>query len=271
MPTQTATAAVRAPVQRDYKVVHVFVALADNDNQGIVKVPPALGNGQDPNGNLYWGAMYGVRTFFSRSPHWTVLPVNQPREREGRVLQRALFRGKDLAPPVYVLAEAYDGAEMKVALADFLQAAAGWSETTLRVAAPEGATYLRAGGSADLVCFIGHNGLMDLRLDSYPEHRGQPNPKAAVVLACKSAEYFAEPLRKAKCRPLVTTTGLMAPEAYTLDAIVRSWAEGEPPRTVRGKAAEAYDKYQKCGLSAAERLFATPDEPAPTSSRDAGG
>jgi hypothetical protein len=34
------------------KVIHVLVALCDNENQGIVPVPAHLGNGEDPNRNL---------------------------------------------------------------------------------------------------------------------------------------------------------------------------------------------------------------------------
>ena len=49
------------------RTVHVFVALADNQNQGIVPVPAALGNGRDPQRNLYWGAAYGLKTFFKAS------------------------------------------------------------------------------------------------------------------------------------------------------------------------------------------------------------
>src|SRR5947209_20351353 len=52
------------------RVVHVFVALADNKNQGIVPVAPRLGNGEDPEHNLYWGSAYRVKTFFARSPEW---------------------------------------------------------------------------------------------------------------------------------------------------------------------------------------------------------
>ena len=37
------------------KTIGVFIALADNDSQGIVKVPKAIGNGNDPERNLYWG------------------------------------------------------------------------------------------------------------------------------------------------------------------------------------------------------------------------
>jgi hypothetical protein len=58
------------PQDSAVRTVHVFVALADNQNQGIVPVPGKLGNGQDPEHNLYWGAAAGVKTFFSRSPEW---------------------------------------------------------------------------------------------------------------------------------------------------------------------------------------------------------
>ena len=55
------------------KTIHVFVALCDNDNQGIVPVPSKLGNGQDPKNNLYWGALYGVKTHFKNSKDWTLV------------------------------------------------------------------------------------------------------------------------------------------------------------------------------------------------------
>jgi hypothetical protein len=37
------------------RTIHVFVSLADNQNQGIVPVPARLGNGLDATHNLYWG------------------------------------------------------------------------------------------------------------------------------------------------------------------------------------------------------------------------
>lgn len=37
------------------KRVHVFVALADNEHQGIAKVPAKIGNGDEAGSNLYWG------------------------------------------------------------------------------------------------------------------------------------------------------------------------------------------------------------------------
>ena len=49
----------------------------------------------------------------------------------------------------------------------------------------------------------------------------------------------------------------MAPEAYTLKAALDGWIAGENREQIRGRAADAYDKYQKCGVGAARRLFAT--------------
>ncbi len=46
------------------RTVHVFVALADNQHQGIVPIAAKLGNGEDAEHNLYWGSAYGVKTFF---------------------------------------------------------------------------------------------------------------------------------------------------------------------------------------------------------------
>ena len=49
----------------------------------------------------------------------------------------------------------------------------------------------------------------------------------------------------------------MAPEAYTLKSALEGWIEGESNEQVRQRAAIIYDKYQKCGLRGARRLFAT--------------
>src|SRR5664279_5259712 len=55
------------------KTIHVLVALCDNKYQGIVPVPLKIGNGQDPDNNLYWGCAFGIRSFFKNSKNWTLL------------------------------------------------------------------------------------------------------------------------------------------------------------------------------------------------------
>jgi hypothetical protein len=56
-------------------------------------------------------------------------------------------------------------------------------------------------------------------------------------------------------RPLLTTTGLMAPEAYTLKAALDDWIAHEPEAQIRLRAAKAYDEHQDRNLGAAKRLF----------------
>lgn len=58
-------------------MVHVFVALVDNESQGIVPVPTRLGNGVDPAHNVYWGAAAGVKTLFVRSSDLALLNCGQ--------------------------------------------------------------------------------------------------------------------------------------------------------------------------------------------------
>jgi hypothetical protein len=256
-PTVTAPSARSAPRRRHpraFRVAHVFVALCDNEHQGIAPVPAVVGNGQDPEHNLYWGASFGVKTFFRRSPNWQEVDgVAQP-TREG-VLRRAVFKSRSSTPPVYVVADAYDGALMKDALADFLDAAAGENVKDLEA----DGQIMQAGGFADLVAFVGHNGLMDMDvLAVAPKPRSAlpgDQPESAVVLACMSHRYFVAPLASASCPPLITTSSLMAPEAYSLDAILRSWAAGDPPAITRNKAGDAYARYQRIATGAGRGVF----------------
>ena len=97
---------------------------------------------------------------------------------------------------------------------------------------------------------------MDFRLP-FLTHKKNEVPREAIILACASKQYFAEPLRASGAYPLLWTTGLMAPEAYTLKSALDGWIEQENNEEIRERAAGAYDKYQKCGLRGARRLFAS--------------
>src|SRR5258705_8709276 len=56
-----------------FKTIHIYVALCDNKYQGIVPVPAKIGNGQDPDNNLYWGCAFGIRTYFKNSREWKLI------------------------------------------------------------------------------------------------------------------------------------------------------------------------------------------------------
>jgi len=105
------------------------------------------------------------------------------------------------------------------------------------------------------VVYVGHDGLMDFQLTQTPVKKND-QPREAIILACASKAYFAAPLRSSGAFPLLWTTGLMAPEAYTLKSALDGWMADESHEQIRDRAAAAYDKYQKCGLRAAHNLFA---------------
>ena len=231
------------------RTVHVFVALADNQHQGIVPVSARLGNGDDPGHNLYWGSAYGVKTFFSRSADWILIRCQAKPKPE--VLERCVFKhGKT---NTFMVADAYRGSEIGEAILDFFDAAAG-ATTPETISAQPSAERLTIGGGSSLLVYIGHDGLMDFKLPLIPKKKNDIH-RDAIILACASKQYFAEALRAGGAYPLLWTTNLMAPEAYTLKSALDGWIGGETSEQIRNHAAAAYDKYQKCGLNAARRLF----------------
>lgn len=228
------------------KTIHVFVALCDNENQGIVPVPKKLGNGEDPNNNLYWGALYGTKAFLKRSDDWYL--VNTTRHLTHNVLERVVYRHKNIG--AYLVADAYRGAKIKNTVIDFLNAAAGNNPRTLTI----GRDNIDMHGGADLIVYVGHNGLMDFNVKETKQQK-DIKAKDAIVLACKSKPDFQSRLSKLGCRSVLLTTGFMAPEAYTLKASVDGWLSGESGAQIKERAARSYNRYQKCGLSASRRLF----------------
>lgn len=233
------------------KTIHIFVALCDNKHQGIVPVPEALGNGQDPKNNLYWGAAYGVKSFMMhKAPEWTlqrILKSNNP-----NILERLLF--KHATEDVYLLAEAYDGAKMKACLEDFFTASNG--QCPLEVKQQD--QTLCFGGDADLLSFVGHDGLMDFYVQVNPQYNGLvETPKDVIILSCYSKNYFSAQIKKARANPILWTNSLMAPEAYTLTAAIEGWIYKKGNEAIKERAAQAYNTYQKCGINASRNLFAT--------------
>jgi hypothetical protein len=231
------------------RVAHIVVALADNRYQGIVPVPAAIGNGDDPVRNLYWGAGYGLRTFLQKSADWELVSRCTPGK--GPVLERCVFR--NCQEKVCVVADAYRGREIRRAVSDFFAFAAGRAPELVPIGATE---FVKAAGGSDLVAYVGHDGLMDFALDHY-EYSADNKHRDAVMVSCASKSYFADALRWTGARPLLWTSGLMAPEAYVIEAALAGWARSETDDQVRRRAAAAYDRYQHCGTKAALYLFAT--------------
>jgi len=231
-----------------YKKIHVFVALCDNQHQGIAPVPPAIGNGQDAARNLYWGARYGVKTHMLRSRDWKLL-ADLPNPK-AHVLERLIFT--HLGRKAYLVADAYDGAYIKQAISDTIAASAGQAPEAIAINSHR----FIFGGGADLLTYIGHDGLIDFPLDLQIT-RAPGKRKEVMLLCCVSCTYFKPWLEKTGAYPLLWTTQVMCPEAYTFKAALDGWLRGESPQRIHERAAREYSRYQKCSVRAAGVLLKT--------------
>jgi hypothetical protein len=216
--------------------IYVIVSLVDNLSQGIVPVPAKIGNGDNPQSNLYWGAAYGVKTFLSKANGWRKLDC--VKEISDTILERCQFAWKD---KLTVTADAYRGSRIDQAMLDFMKQAATPPDTAKR----------------EMVVFIGHDGLMDAQnlpiIERFPKHAA--HDKQAVVLACMSDEFFSEHLHAAGSKPVVTTFSFMAPEAYVLEAVARGFADQASEAELRSSAGIAYSKYQRISAKAGKSVF----------------
>lgn len=227
------------------KVVHIYVALCDNKYQGIVPVPAGIGNGQSPATNLYWGCGFGVKTYFRKSSNWTLISTQSKND---TLLERLVF--KHVSKSYYLVADAYNGKYIKTCTGDFLKSSAGLLNDTLHILN----SILGIGGNASLLAYIGHDGLMDFNLSgAYKNTDGRM--RSIIILACFSKQFFGPYLKDANVNPVVWTTGLMCPEAYTIHDALDAFIAGVSNENIRTRAARAYAKYQKCSEAAARRLL----------------
>ena len=229
------------------KTIHVLVALCDNTYQGIVPVPTLIGNGQDPFNNLYWGCAYGIKTFFKKSAEWNLI---QTEKIDSILLERLVF--KHISKNVYLVADAYNGKYIKTCTRDFLLSCSGQKKATMLV----NKTRIGIHGNASLITYIGHDGLMDFKLTEEFENT-DGKIRDCIILACISKNYYSPLIKSTKANPLIWTTGLMCPEAYTLHDALRGYVNSESNEAIRCRAVRAYSSYQKCSEKSARGLLVT--------------
>ncbi|WP_395743396.1 hypothetical protein [Prosthecobacter sp.] len=212
------------------KRIHVFVALADNASQGIAPVPAKIGNGDDADANLYWGASEGFRSIFGRSKAWKLEKAETSPTAE--ILDRRSYRHAD--KDCILVAEAWRGKNIHECLEAFF--------ACLRD---------RRG---DLTAFIGHNELMDAPMAVSVLSPGAP-PTDAIILCCVSGSFFKTPLAALQARPVLTTEQLMYPGAFLLRDALEVWLRNGSRPEIRMAAARAYAANQHISVKAASGVF----------------
>lgn len=220
------------------KQVAVFVALCDNEHQGIAPVPEAIGDGMNPARNLYWGCSDALPKVMRASrdwlrPQWVDSYRKQPKE----VLQAVVCTRADKRATI--TAFAYRGDAMAACIRDFEKALHS--------------------GSYELVVFLGHNGLMDFE---YPEPPAVSVQGAdSIVLCCHSHSWFGPRLATLKSRPVLLTQQNMYPAGTLVTAALDAWLRTpEDLNAIRTAAGKAYAANQGISVKAATGVFANLSE-----------
>ncbi|HEU4716835.1 MAG TPA: hypothetical protein VFU15_03335 [Bacteroidia bacterium] len=232
------------------RIIHVFVSLCDNDSQGIVPVARKNGKGNDGPDNLFWGCANGVKTFFLESDDWDLL--DSVKEPTHEVLERCVWKSRRYN--AILVAEGYRGGRIRNCTMDFLRTASGNCTDSITVN-DHGKKIVVHPGDAQLVCYLGHDGLMDFDITDPPKKNGAS--RDVIIISETGRLYFKDVIRAGGGNPLLWTTNLIVPGASTLKAAIDGWLMKETGEQIRQRAAKAYDAEQKCGADAALALFAT--------------
>ncbi len=247
-------------------VITHYVALCDNEHQGIARVSKTLGDGDNLKTNLYWGAMFGYGTWFDKNKRWTrVAAMNDPTKKIGQILiykrtcePKGLWKKSGVKKPFEVLLviAGYRGRFIADAVQEYLKSLFGEDDYALPL---PNSLKTHGGGQGHVVSFSGHNYLMDLpdqgRSLLAASRKAQKKAKATMILACASKQYFHPGIATPKTSLLALTTNFMAPEAYTADAMYEALLAGKDSGEILAAAAEAYGKYQRIPASSAAKLF----------------
>lgn len=249
-------------------VVTVYVALCDNDSQGIIPTKnPRICMGDRPDLNLYWASGAGLwrhltengynRIDYKTSQTDTIAAQGVWHKRflaNGELRRRGIKRFE-----LYVIGLAYRGTEIHNAVVDFL--ASVRSDKALPIALPNG-VQIEAGGRSHIVGYVGHDYLMDL---FRPEDLYEKSPndstlhKGIFALACISSRYFRPAIQRRNTHILALNPGLTFPSAYTVRGILEAVAAGKGYKKICRHAIEQFAKGQKRPLEKMGRTIVCGD------------
>ena len=248
-------------------VVEVHVPLCDNTI--IACGNKKLGDGDNPDTNLYWSTTPGFGAWFARrGGGWTRVVARAAGDTGDRdVLALHVYR-RELATPASwrkrgapkrveldIVVHGWRGSAIDRALAAF---AVDVSQRGTRdIALPDGTT-LAAGGAAQIVAWVGHNRLMDLERFEWPA--AGDDAQGTIAIACDTAPYLKRELSGPKRVPLLMTSDLLFANAAPLEAAVLAFVAGGGYAQIRSAATEAYAKIQNETVRHVGGVFTNPSD-----------
>lgn len=226
-----------------------------------------LGDGDNPETNLYWSTTPGFGEWFARRGSGWKRMLKQKAGETGdadvlavhvyrRVISTPSTWRKKGAPDkleIDLVIHGWRGTAIDRALAAYAEDVSGAKARTVTLT--DGTT-LDAGGAAQIVAWVGHNRLMDLESFQWPTPGTMT--KGAIAIACHTAAYMEEEVPSATRVPLLMTRDFLFANAAPLEATVLSFANGGTYAAIRLAAATAYAGVQKREVRQVYGAFTNP-------------
>ncbi len=207
-----------------------------------------LGDGDNPETNLYWSTTPGFGRWFAR---------------KGGGWKRTRATN-DTGDPDVLLLHTYErtittpatwqkrGAPKRATIEIVIRA---WRGTAIDRALAAYAAEL-SGGEAQIVAWVGHNRLMDV--DAYAWPAPSSTTTGAIAIACHTAAYMEKPVPAATRVPLLMTRDFLFANAAPLEAAVLAFASGGGYAKIRLDAATAYAGVRKREVKHVAGAFTNP-------------
>lgn len=246
-------------------VIEVHVPLCDNT---IIRCGNAkLGDGDNPETNLYWSTTPGFGEWFARKGGGWKRVVKQHAGETGDndILAVHAYRRSITTPTAWrkagapktfeldIVIHGWRGSAIDRALAAYAADAAG--QATRPVTLDDGSK-LEAGGAAQIVAWVGHNRLMDL--DHYDWPAPSSTVKGTIAIACDTATYMKADVPAATRVPLLMTSDFLFANAAPLEAAVLAYVGGGGYGQIRRDAATAYAEVQGSTFAHVAGAFTNP-------------
>lgn len=246
-------------------VVEVHVPLCDNT---IIPCGNAkLGDGDNPDTNLYWATTPGFGSWFARKRSGWKRVLRQRAGETGdvdvlavHVYRRTIAtpaawrtRGAPARLEIDLVIHGWRGTAIDRALAAYAADVSGQGARVLTLA--DGSS-LAAGGAAQIIAWVGHNRLMDVEPFRWPAPATAT--KGTIAIACHTAAYMEETVPAATRVPLLMTRDFLFANAAPLEAAVLAFASGGSYAKIRMDAAGAYAGVQKRTLKQVGGAFTNP-------------
>ena len=247
-------------------VVEVHVPLCDSS---IIPCGNAkLGDGENPETNLYWATTPGFgRWFKRRGSGWTRVQLADADTGDKDVLALHVYRRTIRTPAAWkkrgapdqfeldLVVRAWRGTAIDRALAVYSQDISGGAARTVKL---DGGGTLAAGSAAQIVAWVGHNRLMDLTSFEWP--KPAETAQGTIAIACHTAAYMEANVPAQARVPLLMTRDFLFSNAAPLEATVLAFANGKGYAAMRSDATVAYAGVQKRPVAKIAGVFTNPSD-----------